>query len=234
MGSQTGAPVGDAAGAPVGDAAGAPVRRGLAEKRRAIMSAARTVFAREGFTRASVDAIAAEAGVSKRTIYNHFKDKEQLFRSMMVESSQALSAFHRELIERHIGRLTDPEPNLIAFAREFVVPQEEFKGHFALVRVINAEAGRLPREVLEAWQEAGPRPVRRVLADHLRQAADRGLLRIEAGEEELAAKHLALLTGAEVTQRTYQGAVEIPAEELAGMVAQGVRTFLRLYGSGKP
>ncbi|MEV5986378.1 helix-turn-helix domain-containing protein [Streptomyces sp. NPDC052051] len=53
--------------------------RGMPEKRRSIAQAARAVFGREGYSRASVDANAVEAGVSKRTIYNHFTDKEQLF-----------------------------------------------------------------------------------------------------------------------------------------------------------
>ena len=41
-----------------------------AQKRRAILAAARTVFMREGFG-AGLDVIAAEADVSKVTIYNH-------------------------------------------------------------------------------------------------------------------------------------------------------------------
>src|SRR5690349_12123523 len=55
---------------------------GNPRKRRAIIAAATTVFLREGYTRASVDAIAAEAGVSKQTVYNHFGDKENLFLSV--------------------------------------------------------------------------------------------------------------------------------------------------------
>jgi TetR/AcrR family transcriptional regulator, mexJK operon transcriptional repressor len=33
------------------------------------------LFLRDGFARTSVDAIVEEAGVSKRTIYNHFGDR---------------------------------------------------------------------------------------------------------------------------------------------------------------
>ena len=45
------------------------------DKRRAIIDGALAVFARDGYTRASIDAISAEAGVSTRTVYNHFTDK---------------------------------------------------------------------------------------------------------------------------------------------------------------
>ncbi|HWN32249.1 MAG TPA: helix-turn-helix domain-containing protein, partial [Pseudonocardia sp.] len=44
-----------------------------APKRDAIMTAARVVFGRESYLRTSIDAIPGEAGVSTRTIYNHFE-----------------------------------------------------------------------------------------------------------------------------------------------------------------
>ena len=48
-------------------------------KRLAILEAAKTLFMRNGYEGSSMDAIAAEAGVSKLTVYNHFTDKETLF-----------------------------------------------------------------------------------------------------------------------------------------------------------
>jgi AcrR family transcriptional regulator len=48
-------------------------------KRAAITQAAAEVFARKGFQGASVDDIAAAAGVSKGTVYGYFANKEDLF-----------------------------------------------------------------------------------------------------------------------------------------------------------
>ena len=48
-------------------------------KRRAILEAAKSLFLRNGYDGSSMDAIAAEAGVSKLTVYSHFTDKETLF-----------------------------------------------------------------------------------------------------------------------------------------------------------
>lgn len=48
-------------------------------KRKAILEAAKGLFPRHGYERISMDAIAAEAGVSKLTVYSHFKDKSSLF-----------------------------------------------------------------------------------------------------------------------------------------------------------
>jgi len=48
-------------------------------KRCAILEAAKTLFTELGYDGASMDAIAAQAGVSKLTVYSHFGDKQRLF-----------------------------------------------------------------------------------------------------------------------------------------------------------
>jgi TetR/AcrR family transcriptional regulator of autoinduction and epiphytic fitness len=65
-------------------------------KRQAIVSAALAEFRSNGFDATSMDKIAATAGVSKRTVYNHFPSKDDLFAHILQElwdSSAALQAF---------------------------------------------------------------------------------------------------------------------------------------------
>ena len=50
-----------------------------------IREAAVRVFSREGFDRASVKAVAQEAGVAVGSIYNHFRDKDDLLISIFEE-----------------------------------------------------------------------------------------------------------------------------------------------------
>ncbi|MBI6604777.1 MULTISPECIES: TetR/AcrR family transcriptional regulator [Pseudomonas] len=52
-------------------------------KREAIVSAAISEFRENGFEVTSMDKIAATAGVSKRTVYNHFPSKEELFAEIL-------------------------------------------------------------------------------------------------------------------------------------------------------
>jgi AcrR family transcriptional regulator len=52
--------------------------------RAAIVQAAVTQFAQQGFANASIDRIAGEAQVTKGAVYHHFKDKAQLFEAAFV------------------------------------------------------------------------------------------------------------------------------------------------------
>lgn len=52
-------------------------------KRDAILAAAIAEFRDNGFEVTSMDKIAATAGVSKRTVYNHFSSKEELFSAIL-------------------------------------------------------------------------------------------------------------------------------------------------------
>ena len=64
-------------------------------KRAAILSAAVAEFRSFGFAGTSMDRIAASAGVSKRTVYNHFASKDELFTAILWrlwEASQAVEA----------------------------------------------------------------------------------------------------------------------------------------------
>lgn len=202
-------------------------RRGLVEKRQAVLRGALTVFAREGYTRGSIGEIAKEAGVSTRTIYNHFADKDELFRTVIAESASRVRDAHIAQIDRHFAKITDLEADLRTFAREYATSGTEFPEHFALVRQIQAEAGHLPPEVLEAWQEAGPRPVNARLAQRLAELGDKGLLEIT--DPRRAALHFVLLTGTEVSSRTFLGALPMADDEVDRIVDAGLEVFLRAY-----
>jgi AcrR family transcriptional regulator len=202
-------------------------RGGLADKRRAILAGALTVFARDGYTRASIDAISATACVSSRTIYNHFADKADLFQAVIQESATRVADAQIAIIDRHLHKVTDLEQDLIEFGLAWASPMAaEHAEHFSLVRQVNAEAGHIPQEAIDAWQRTGPLRVRGELATRLRQLADRGLLRI--GDPDRAAVHFLLLTS--VFEPSYRA--KVPTEkELTEMVTAGVHAFIHGYGS---
>jgi TetR/AcrR family transcriptional repressor of mexJK operon len=211
-------------------------RRGRVDKATAIVQAACEVFGRDGYSRASIDTIAAEAGASTRTIYNHFPGgKEELFRSIMQWSAERVRDEQLAQLRRHLDPERPPHPDdlerdLLALARAWVGLITDFRDQFSLVRHIYAEAGHIPAEVLDAWQEAGPRVVGREVASAMAALGDRGLIDVHGSPAQAAAHFIALIS-TEITQRSYWGVRPLPPEEADRLTSAGVRAFLRAYGS---
>ena len=124
-------------------------------KRAAILDGARAVFMREGFAQGSMDAVAAEAGVGKQTIYRHFRSKEALVHALV----EAMCA--PEVLQPLRSSLPAPErlrELLLTLAAGVAGPDS-----VRLYRAIVAEADRMPGLGRLFW-EAGPRQVRAVIA----------------------------------------------------------------------
>jgi AcrR family transcriptional regulator len=189
-----------------------------------VLAGALTVFARDGYARASIDVIAAEAGVSTRTLYNHFGDKAGLFRAVIQESATKVAAAQLAIIEAKLTEITDLESDLVAFGIAWRTPMPDYAEHSALVRQVNAEAGHIPQEAIDAWQEAGPIAVRRALAGRLAAFAEDGLLRID--DPMRAALHFSLLISG--VNPSYRGGSMTP-DEITDAITTGVHAFLHGY-----
>lgn len=128
-------------------------------KRAAILEGARTVFMREGFAQGSMDAVAAEAGVGKQTIYRHFRSKEALVEALVeamcapeVIRPPATSPPAKQRARQRLREL------LLIFVTGVASPDS-----VRLYRAIVAEADRMPGLGRLFW-EAGPRQVRAAIA----------------------------------------------------------------------
>ncbi len=137
-------------------------RRDTSQKRHQIMDAAAEVFVDGGYENASMDRIAEVAGASKRTVYNHFGSKEDLFRAVVAR-------FQRESHE--LKRVQyDPKKSLSSQLGRFVDSIVEFthnKQWLGLFKVMTSltvvqpelvasAMAEIPdeRDSLEAWLEA--------------------------------------------------------------------------------
>jgi AcrR family transcriptional regulator len=65
-------------------------------RRLAILQAARTVFARQGYADTVVDDIAAQAGIGKGTLYLYFPSKEHIYLAALLEDARKLDRLSRE------------------------------------------------------------------------------------------------------------------------------------------
>jgi TetR/AcrR family transcriptional regulator, mexJK operon transcriptional repressor len=195
-------------------------------KRAAIVSAALRLFGRDGYARTSVDAIADEAGVSKRTIYNHYGGKENLFLSVVSETYDAMIAVVVGLMDKYLTDMPDGavEENFIAFAYEMGVFAARSAERAALIRVMIAEAPHFAELQLAQLR---PRGITAAIAERLARLSARGLLDVPEPEE--AASHLFSLTLGQMSNRSMYGALPLTDADIRQMAAGGVRAFLRAY-----
>jgi Transcriptional regulator len=139
-------------------------------KRQAVIAAAERAFLDQGYASASMDAIAADAGVSKRTVYNHFPSKQDLFRAVVAR-------LYGELNDAERARLPveePPEEVLPRFARHLLahLRRPEIQG---LLRLIVAERPRFP-ELGLAFHAEGKGPAVSLLEHYLAAQHQRGIL----------------------------------------------------------
>jgi len=199
---------------------------GSERKRAAIEHAAMDLFARDGFDGTSVDAIAEEAGVSKRTIYNHYGDKENLFLSVVQHGFEALMTVVIGIMDKYLTDIPDDavEQNMIEFSCELALMAARSPERAALVRVMMTEAPRFP--ALQAAQMR-PRGITAAIAGKLARLSDRGLLNVPDPED--AANHLFALTMGQMNNRSFYGTRPMTDEEITTMATSGARVFLRAY-----
>ncbi len=88
----------------------APIVVDKDEKRRAIAEAAVSIFGEKGFERTRIDDVAKKAGVGKGTIYEYFKNKEELMDGAM---QAMLAGMHDSLMPA-----PDPERSPVEILRE--------------------------------------------------------------------------------------------------------------------
>jgi TetR/AcrR family transcriptional repressor of mexJK operon len=139
----------------------APAGRALSDKKReAILHGAKAVFLKHGFGGASMDQVAAAAGVSKMTVYRHFGSKEDLFAGVITELCQRIVA---EDLEEIFAR--EPREALRAFARkmtDIVFARDTTELH----RIVIAESRRFPK-LGALFYETGPQACIDALEDYL-------------------------------------------------------------------
>jgi AcrR family transcriptional regulator len=141
------------------------------EADRAILEAALTLMARDGYARMSVDAVAAEAGVSKPTLYLRYPSKAAL-------ATAALAHVREETAPKRTG---DTRADLVALLRHFRAGVERPHG-MAMVGTVLAEERHTP-ELFAEFQMRLVEPRRRMLSSVLVRAQARGELAADADLE---------------------------------------------------
>lgn len=197
------------------------------ERRTAIVRAARGLFLEHGVVAASMDAVARTAGVSKRTIYSHFPDKEALFRAVIEAES---GGYRRPPEEQEPTDLPDLRRRLIEFGTNLVELLSR-PGVVDLGRLLLSESRRHPG-LAERFHSGGPESAHRKMTALLARAHDRGLLRVE--DPALAADQLLSMWPGRRHLRLQLGLAPPPGRpELERHVTACVDMFLRAYAADR-
>lgn len=158
-----------------------------AAKRVEILAAATEIFFEEGYGRASMDAVLARTGGSKRTLYKYFRSKDELFAAIVGNVSDRVLAALRPPLQggdiretltimgaRYLGVLLSPEG-------------------LALYRNMVAEAPHFP-ELAETFFSNGPGRASGNLAAFFRDQKAQAVLQVES-PQRAAAQFLGMVRG---------------------------------------
>lgn len=191
-------------------------------KEKRILDAALSVFANYGYSGASMDDVAAKAGLSKPTLYTYFPSKDALFTAILrQERDQVLDLFEHPTAQGMVAELHG-----FAWAYADTVMRPEF---LSLARLIIGEAQRFP-EIGRAYQASGPD---RILAGMIAYLLDqRDQNRLSFDDAELAAEDLwGLILSAPRNQALHVPDYRPSRAELGRYIMNGLRVFLRAYST---
>ncbi|GAA1569786.1 TetR/AcrR family transcriptional regulator [Kribbella hippodromi] len=202
-------------------------------KRRAILAAATEVFLQHGYLGASMDEVAAKAGVSKQTVYKQFENKERLFAEIVGGTSDQLMDGLQQAYDDTLDGAVDAREALRALAYR-LLQSLTADNVLQLRRLVIAEADRFP-EVCGAWFTNGFEQSLDALGKALTRLTERGLLR-QLDDPTLAAYQFAgLVMYKPMNRAMFAGTRQRPKPgELETLADQAANVFLAAYGSERP
>ncbi|MEL6528926.1 MAG: TetR/AcrR family transcriptional regulator [Pseudomonadota bacterium] len=191
-------------------------------KRDAIVAAAAHSFMDVGFAATSIEKVAADAGVSKVTIYNHFGDKRALFAAAVeVECEKMRGYFSLDAMPSGSirDRLTAIGGAMFAFLSRPEMIQFE--------RRIAAETEQEP-SIGQAFLEAGPWRMKEGFSAFLKHAESCGELKLD--DPYLAAEQfVSMCKGMGDLERRFGAPISKEASE--ERIAGAVDVFLAAYAA---
>lgn len=189
-------------------------------RRDQIVDAAREVFLRESYTGASMESVARQAGVSKQTIYNHFANKDELFRALVLD---VCARYTLALGDPRLVLDSEPEAVLAHFG-ETVLKQSSCPDTMHLHRLLQLE-GRNHPSLAESFYKFGPDRTADWLTRYIEAQVERGRLQVD--EPRVAAEQFVTMLMGHLRLRHLLGLTGVPGkQERARYVASAVRIFL--------
>jgi len=124
---------------------------------------------RFGYRKTTLDDVAAEAGVSRATVYNYFANKEEVFRDIIAQELDRLG----EAIRGGLDPADPPEERLLAMVRARHRHLTELKKLYAVALDVGPDLLPMPAAELQAFQDEQVA----LISSLLREGVDAGRFR---------------------------------------------------------
>lgn len=191
-----------------------------------IVEAARRLFLEQGYEITSMDAIAAEANVSKRTVYSHFRSKEMLFVEVMEGMCAQFGVGEREAIDPD----APPERYLCSVAK-FVLSKVLDPRMHSVTHTIAAEATSFPEMGQRFWA-IGPGNMVLQVAEYLKRQHEAGVLAVP--DPRLAAGMFqSMVAGPVFLPMLFTGEAPYSEADRDRMAREATRIFLAAHRPDK-
>ena len=137
--------------------------------REAIVAAAQRLFLQRGFGAVSMDELAENAGVARRTLYNQFTSKEEIFREMLSALSRQLEGAFPAGVETS-GNVEE----VLRFVARTILDLHTHPEYLGFLRMVVADSRQFPWIAKEFAAVMDPQTER--LRRFLAHATELGLL----------------------------------------------------------
>ncbi len=154
--------------------AGRPTREQAEARHAELLGCALDHFLDKGYEAATIEAIAAAVGMTKRTVYARYTDKAALFRAAVHRAIERYSISEQRIAATDCGNLERTLHNIARLRIDLVSSPEGMK----LQRIINTESYRFPEIFTEVYQ-LGALPTIKFLARLLKRELQAGKLAID-------------------------------------------------------
>lgn len=195
-------------------------------KREQITEAACRLFVDDGFDVTSMDAIAAEAQVSKRTVYSYFDNKETLFIEVMDDMCCRFSGGSADDLDFEL------EPRAFLKAAGDLLLSKILEPCIQItMRSIVKESIHRP-EIGQKFWEIGPGRLVEALSEYIAMRAEEGVLEVDdAGLA--AAQFQSMVAGPYFMPMIFTGQSRWQPEDADKIVASAVEKFMCVHEAGK-
>ena len=140
------------------------------ERKEKILRAAKKRFERFGVKKTTMDEVAGDAGISKKTLYELFRSKDELFVSVFIRETLNV----RELFLNEIALVDDPLEKIIQLFRAAV---RGFREDSFLVRVLKDDEGLYVPFLKEQYRLQVEEGILEIISGILDQGVARGVIR---------------------------------------------------------